>query len=331
MQTNALGKVLVTGAGGFIGSHLVERLIQAGASVTAFLHYNSRQEIGLLKYLPASALKKITIVFGELKDPHSVAQAVRQQERVFHLGALIGIPYSYQNPRDVVETNVLGTLNVLMAAKEFGVKRLVHTSSSEVYGTAQTRRISEQHPLQGQSPYSASKIGADKLVESFTTSYHLPAVTIRPFNTYGPRQSMRAVIPTVIAQFLFQEEICVGSLEPARDFTFVEDTAEAFLLAASAEGIEGKVFNLGTDSEVTIGEIVKTVSSLAGCSDKKIRTVEERMRPKTSEVFRLRSDYSFAKRMLGWEPKVSWQEGLRKTIKWIRHHPQDYTAARYVI
>lgn len=324
-------KALVTGAGGFIGSHLVERLVRAGVKVRALVHYNSRHEIGLLHYLPDPVLKEVEVVMGELKDPHAVMDAVRDQELVFHLGALIGIPYSYRYPRDVVETNVVGTLNVLMAAKELGIGRLIHTSTSEVYGTAQAQKITEAHPLQAQSPYSASKIGADKIVESFAASYRLPVVTIRPFNTYGPRQSMRAVIPTIISQFLFQEEVRLGSLEPTRDFTFVEDTAEAFFLAGFVEGIEGKVFNLGTDSEVTIGEIVKTVVRLTGCSNKKIRTIEERMRPKTSEVFRLCSDYSFAKQMLGWESKVSWQEGLRKTIEWIRHHPQDYTAARYVI
>lgn len=324
-------KALVTGAGGFIGSHLVERLVLSGVKVRALVHYNSRHDVGLLRCLADDILGKVEVVMGELKDSHSVTDAIRDQEIVFHLGALIGIPYSYQNPRDVVDTNVIGTLNVLMAARDLGVKRLIHTSTSEVYGTAQSQKITEEHPLQGQSPYSASKIGADKLVESFAASYRLPVVTIRPFNTYGPRQSMRAVIPAIISQFLFQEEVCLGSMEPARDFTFVEDTVEAFLLAAATEGVEGKVFNLGTDSEVTIGEIVQTVSNLTGCLNKKVRTIEERVRPKASEVFRLRSDYSCAKRMLGWKPKIPWKEGLKKTIEWIRLHPQDYASGNYVI
>ncbi|MBI4224446.1 MAG: SDR family NAD(P)-dependent oxidoreductase [Deltaproteobacteria bacterium] len=322
-------KALVTGAGGFIGSHLVERLVREGIEVCAFVHYNSRHDIGLLRTLPPPFLKKTEIVFGELKDPHSVAQALRDREVVFHLGALIGIPYSYQNPRDVVETNVTGTLNVLMAARECGVRRVLHTSTSEVYGTAQTEKISEKHPLQGQSPYAASKIGADKIVESFAHSYRLPAVTIRPFNTFGPRQSMRAVIPTIIAQALFQEEVVLGSLDPVRDFTYVEDTAEAFLLGAAAEGVEGEVFNLGSDSEISIKDIVRLVFKLTG-REKPVRTVSERKRPAKSEVLRLRSDYAKAREKLGWRPKVSFEEGLRKTIQWIEARRAEYSANHYV-
>lgn len=326
-----LGKILVTGAGGFIGSHLVERLVETGAQVTAFLHYNSRQDIGLLKYLPANLLQKVAIVFGELKDPHSVAEAVRGKEIVFHLGALIGIPYSYQNPRDVVETNVVGTLNVLMAAKEYGVRRVVHTSTSEVYGTAQTPQIREDHPLQGQSPYSASKIGADKVVESFVCSYDLPVVTVRPFNTYGPRQSMRAVIPTIIAQACFQSEIRIGSLEPVRDFTYVEDTVRAFIAAAEVEGIEGEVFNLGSGSEISVGEVVQKVLKLSGCPDKPVSLSPERVRPKQSEVLRLRSDFSKAMEKLRWVPQVPFEEGLTKTIHWIRSHSESYFTSGYVV
>lgn len=326
-----LGKVLVTGAAGFVGSHLVERLVQAGACVTAFIHYNSRQDIGFLKQIPPSLFKKINIVLGELKDPHSIAESVRGQEVVFHLGALIGIPYSYKNPRDVVETNVLGTLNVLMAAKEFGVKRVVHTSTSEVYGTAQTSQITEEHSLKGQSPYSASKIGADKIVESFVNAYHLPVVTIRPFNTYGPRQSMRAVIPTIIGQALFQNEIVLGSLDTVRDFTYVLDTVEALFLGGTVEGIEGEVFNLGTDRESAIRDVVQKVLSLTGNENKLVRTVEERVRPAKSEVLRLRSDFSKARRVLGWEPQTSFEDGLQQTIHWIQSHPADYQASHYVV
>lgn len=324
------GKALVTGAGGFIGSHLVERLVKAGAKVTAFLHYNSRQDLGLLQFAPPQILKEVEIVFGELKDFHSVADAVKGQEIVFHLGALIGIPYSYRNPRDVVETNVMGTLNILMAAKEYGTRRVIHTSTSEVYGTAQTHQIDESHPLRGQSPYSASKIGADKIVESFVNSYRLPVVTIRPFNTYGPRQSMRAVIPTIIAQALFQKEIVLGSLDTIRDFTYVEDCVKAFLLGATTEGVEGNVFNLGSDSEMAIGDIVRLVCRLVH-QEKPVHVDDHRKRPKASEVLRLRSDYGKAKTTLGWQPRFTFEQGLQKTIDWIQLHSADYQAGYYVI
>lgn len=324
-------KALVTGGGGFIGSHLVERLVHSGAEVTAFLHYNSRGDIGLLKNADPAILKQIKIYFGDIKDGEAVRAAGKGQEIIFHLGALIGIPYSYVNPRDVVETNVLGTLNVLMAARDQGVRRVVHTSTSEVYGTAKHPKINEDHPLQGQSPYSASKIGADKLVESFVASYQLPAVTIRPFNTYGPRQSMRAVIPTIIAQACFKDEIHIGSLDAVRDFTFVEDTVDAFVLGGTAEGVEGLVFNLGTDHEVSIGEVVEKVLTFTGNVGKTIRTSQERIRPKNSEVFRLRSDFSRANQMLGWKPKTSLEEGLLQTIQWIKNHPKEYFADHYVV
>jgi len=324
-------KVLVTGAGGFIGSQLVERLVQQGALVTAFLRYNSKEDIGQLKYAAPEMRNKIQFYFGDLKDAEAVHKAVKNKEIVFHLGALIGIPYSYQHPKDVIETNVGGTLNVLMAAKEYEVQRLVHVSSSEVYGTAKTEKIKEDHPLQGQSPYSASKIAADKLLESFFCSYKLPFVTIRPFNTYGPRQSMRAVIPTLIAQACFQKEICVGSLKPMRDFTYVEDTVDAFLLGATVQGIEGGLFNLGTDQEVSIGDILEKILQLTENPNKPVRSAPERMRPAGSEVFRLRSDHSFAVEKLGWKPKISLEEGLRRTIAWIKAHPEHYSQAHYVV
>lgn len=326
-----MGKVLVTGAGGFIGSQLTERLVQEGCEVTAFIHYNSRGEIGLLKYAKPSILEKIKIHFGDLRDVDSVNEAVKENDVVFHLGALIGIPYSYRNPRDVVETNVLGTLNVLTAAKECRIRRLVHTSSSEVYGTAKLEKIKEDHPLQGQSPYSASKIGADKLVESFVHSYRLPAVTIRPFNTFGPRQSMRAVIPTIVAQACFQEQIFVGSLEPVRDFTYVLDTVDALLLGGCVEGVEGRVFNLGTDQEISIRDIVAKVLQMTGSTHKSVQVTPERIRPEKSEVFRLHADHSQAKEILGWRPKTSFEEGLQKTIDWIKAHPEDYSKSHYVV
>lgn len=325
-----IGKALVTGAGGFIGSHLVERLVREGTEVTAFVHYNSRSDIGMLADADPEILRKIRIAFGDLKDPNSLRAPMRGAEVVFHLGALIGIPYSYLNPRDVVDTNVVGTLNVLLEAREAGVRRIVHTSSSEVYGTARSEKISEAHPLQGQSPYSASKIAADKLVESFVASYRLPAVTIRPFNTFGPRQSMRAVIPTIIAQACFQKEIQIGLLKPVRDFTYVEDTVEALFLGAVAEGVEGGVFNLGTDQEISIGDIVARVFRLIG-EEKPVRAAPERLRPSNSEVFRLRSDHTLAKTRLGWSPQTSFDDGLKKTIDWIRRHEGDYSKSHYVV
>lgn len=321
----------VTGAGGFIGSHLVEHLVKEGANVKAFLHYNSREDIGLLKYVDPALLKKVQFYFGDLKDAGSVRRALKGSEIVFHLGALIGIPYSYLNPRDVFETNVTGTLNVLTEAKDLGVRRFVHTSSSEVFGTARAERINEEHPLQGQSPYSASKIGADKLVESFVASYKMPAVTIRPFNTYGPRQSMRAVIPTIIAQACFQDEIRLGSLKPLRDFTYVGDTVSALMKGGLKEGLEGGVFNLGTDREIAIGDIVTMVLEMTGTSGKPVRTSEERLRPEASEVFRLHADNRKAREHLGWEPKVPFEEGLEKTYEWIRAHPELYSKNHYVI
>ncbi|MDO8526154.1 MAG: GDP-mannose 4,6-dehydratase [Deltaproteobacteria bacterium] len=325
-----LSKALVTGAGGFIGSQLVERLAQSGVQVTAFVRYNSRGDIGMLRYADPSLFKNIKIYFGDLKDASAVRTAMIGNEVVFHLGALIGIPYSYVNPRDVMETNVIGTLNVLMAARELGIRRVINTSTSEVYGTAKTEKIREDHPLQGQSPYSASKIGADKLLESFVNSFQFPAVTLRPFNTFGPRQSMRAVIPTIISQACFKDEITIGSLDPVRDFTFVGDTVDAFFLAGTVAGIEGKVLNLGTDCEISIGDIIETVFELTG-SRKPVKTSEERVRPKNSEVFRLRSNYSQAKQFLGWSPKTSLKEGLQQTIEWVRSHPADYSATHYVI
>lgn len=326
-----IGKAFVTGAGGFIGSHLVERLVREGAEVTAFVHYNSRSDIGMLNDADPEVLRKIRIAFGDLKDPNSLRHAMRGADVVFHLGALIGIPYSYLNPRDVVDTNVVGTLNVLMEAKELGIRRIVHTSSSEVYGTAKSEKITELHPLQGQSPYSASKIAADKLVESFVASYKLPAVTIRPFNTFGPRQSLRAVIPTIIAQACFQKEIQIGSLKPLRDFTYVGDTVEAMVLGGIVEGVEGGVFNLGTDQEISIGDIVARVLRLIGEPDKPVRPAAERFRPEKSEVFRLRSDHTQAKTRLGWTPKTSFDDGLLKTIEWIRRHEGEYSKTHYVV
>ncbi|HBY09397.1 MAG TPA: NAD-dependent dehydratase [Chloroflexi bacterium] len=328
---NWLGKkVLVTGAGGFIGSTLVETLVDAGANVTAFLHYNSRNDPGLLRFVPATVRESVQYYFGDLRDPQGVQKAMHGQEVVFHLGALIGIPYSYVHPHDVVQTNLLGTLNVLMAAKELEVERVIHTSTSEVYGTARYVPIDEIHPLQGQSPYAASKIGADKLAESFHLSYHLPVSTVRPFNTYGPRQSARAIIPTIIVQMLTKERIKLGSLHPRRDFTFVTDTASGFVKAAVSDATIGDVINLGSGQEISIGELFHLIRDLVG-RDVALEVEDERMRPSGSEVERLLADNKKAQKLTGWTPSVSFTEGLQKTINWIDAHLDLYQVDKYTI
>jgi NAD dependent epimerase/dehydratase len=324
--------VLVTGAGGFIGSHLVERLVAEGAAVRAFVRYTSRSDVGYLRFAPPETRAQIDFVFGDLRDEHAVAEAMRDVEIVFHLGALIAIPYSYVHPREVVETNIVGTLNVLMAARAHQPARVIHTSTSEVYGTALRIPIDEDHPLQGQSPYSASKIGADKLVESFVRSFNVPAVTIRPFNTYGPRQSARAVIPTIISQALTRDEIHLGNLTPTRDFTYVADTVDGFVRAATAEGdgLLGETFNLGNDREISIGDLAHLIIQLVG-RPVEVKTDPARIRPSASEVRRLRADNRKAKARLGWQPRTSLKEGLRQTINWIRAHPEFFQPECYTI
>jgi dTDP-glucose 4,6-dehydratase len=321
-------RVLVTGAGGFIGSHLVEQLLERGARVRAFVRYTSRGDIGFLNSLPGEVRAQIEIVTGDLRDSSAVEQAMRECQYVFHLGALIAIPYSYLHPREVVETNVLGTVNVLEAARLHKPKRVIHTSTSEVYGTARTVPIDESHPLQGQSPYSASKIGADKIVESYFRSFDVPAITVRPFNTYGPRQSTRAVIPTIITQALKRADVHLGSLSPTRDFTYVTDTARGFICAAEADRGLGDEINLGTNNEISIGALVQKIENLIGY---KINVVcmEERMRPPKSEVERLHADNSRANELLGWRPEVSLKDGLQRTIEWIKQHADFYRVATY--
>jgi NAD dependent epimerase/dehydratase len=322
--------VLVTGAGGFIGSHLVERLVESGARVRAFVRYNSRNDIGLLRVLPAERLREIEVIVGDLRDAEAIQKAARGVEVVFHLGALIAIPYSYVHPREVVETNVMGTYNVLAACREQGVAKVIHTSTSEVYGTALRVPIDESHPLQGQSPYSASKIGADKIAESFYRSFDLPVATIRPFNTYGPRQSARAVIPTIITQALTQGEIRLGSLDPTRDFTFVKDTVEGFLRVAESSRSIGEQFNVGSDAEISIGDLAQKIVQLVG-RDVKITTDARRLRPPKSEVERLWADNRKAKEMLGWSPHVLLDEGLRETITWITQNLARYRLGEYEV
>jgi dTDP-glucose 4,6-dehydratase len=322
--------VLVTGAGGFIGSQLTESLARSGANVRAFVRYNSRGDAGLLRQLPADLFAELNVVAGDLRDTAAVDRAVAGVEVVFHLGAIISIPYSYHHPAETAETNMMGTLNVLLAAQRHNVGRLVHTSTSEVYGTAQFAPMDESHPLQGQSPYSASKIGADKLVESFYRSYGLPVVTVRPFNTYGPRQSARAVIPTIITQALTSDCVRLGNLDARRDFTYVRDTVNGFLRAAGAPDAVGAELNLGTGMDVGIGELAGQIIRLVG------RPVEivadaERLRPEKSEVMRLIADNSLARRVLGWEPTTTLDEGLRETIAWIADHLDFYQIGRYEI
>jgi NAD dependent epimerase/dehydratase len=321
-------KVFVTGAGGFIGSHLIEELVRLGATVKAFVRYNSRNDWGLLELLPKDEINQIEVIMGDLRDADTVRRVSKDIDIIFHLGSLIAIPYSYIRPRETIETNILGTLNVLTAAKENGVKKLVHTSTSEVYGTARYTPIDEDHPLQGQSPYSASKIGADKIAESFYRSFDLPVAIIRPFNTYGPRQSARAVIPTIITQALTKDKVFLGSLHPTRDYTYVEDTADAFIKVAESPKLVGEVINIGSNFEISIGDLANKIISFIG-KDAEIISDPARVRPKDSEVSRLWCDNTKAKRILGWEPTTSLERGLKETIGWISEHITLYKPEFY--
>jgi len=320
--------VLVTGAGGFIGSQLVEALLIEGARVRAFVRYNSRSDPGYLRLLPPELSERLEVISGDLRDKSAIHDAVRGCELVYHLAALISIPYSYHHPAEVAEVNFMGTLNLLMACRELGTARLVHTSTSEVYGSARHVPIDEAHPLQGQSPYSASKIGADKMAESFYCAYNLPVVTVRPFNTFGPRQSARAVIPTIIMQALVGQTIHLGNLDTTRDFTYVHDTVRGFLLAGSTVGAEGGVFNLGTGQEIRIGDIANRIALKVG-HKVEIMVEPQRLRPEKSEVLRLISDNRLARTKLGWEPQVSLDDGLDQTIAWMRLHLDLYRPGQY--
>ncbi|MDO9347785.1 MAG: GDP-mannose 4,6-dehydratase [Anaerolineales bacterium] len=323
--------VLVTGAGGFIASHLVERLVAEGARVRAFVRYNARGDVGLLRFTPPEVFSQLEVIAGDLRDTEALRAAAHDVDTIFHLGALIAIPYSYIHPREVVETNVMGTLNVLMAARDMHVRRVIHTSTSEVYGTAQYTPIDEKHPLQGQSPYSASKIGADKIAESFFRAYNLPVVTLRPFNTYGPRQSARAVIPTIITQVLTRDEVRLGSLDPIRDFTFVADTVEGFLKVATADdNVLGEEINLGTGKTIRVGDLVQIIFELLG-KQPKIITESQRLRPEKSEVLQLQSDNRKACERIGWTPQISLEEGLRQTIAWVSAHLSLYQPDQYKV
>lgn len=322
--------VLVTGAGGFIASHLVERLVGSGAKVTGLVRYNSRNSFGLLEMLPVEFRKKIKVIAGDIRDYDAVYDAIKGNQIIFHLAALIAIPYSYVHPREVIETNVMGTYHVLSAARRLGIEKLVHTSTSEVYGTALTVPIAETHPLQGQSPYSASKIGADKIAEGFHLSFGLPVATIRPFNTFGPRQSARAVIPTIISQALSSGVVRLGSLSPKRDLTFVKDTVEGFVKIAESKQTIGETINIGSGVEISIGDLTHKIIKLL---DKKVEVVadQKRVRPKKSEVGRLLADNRKAKKMLNWKPKTSLDDGLQITIDWIRENLDFYKTSLYNI
>lgn len=320
--------VLVTGAGGFIGSHLTERLVALGARTRAFVRYNSANSWGWLDRSPVK--NDIQVILGDICDQHSLRRAMKGVDIVFHLAALIGIPYSYHAPLSYVRTNVEGTMNVLQSALDANVCVVVHTSTSEVYGTARYVPIDEEHPLQGQSPYSASKIGADKLAEAFHLSFGLPVAIIRPFNTFGPRQSARAVIPTIISQAMTQAAIHLGNLEPTRDFTYVADTVEAFIRIAECSEAIGQVINVGSGQEISVGDLAKKILALMG-KELPLLCDSARVRPENSEVERLCADNSKAQRILGWKPRHTLEEGLVETIEWMEEHIERYRPEMYAI
>jgi len=323
-------KALVTGAAGFIGSHLVERLVRDGFRVKAFVHYNSANSLHNLEWIASDVRREIELFVGDVTDPFAVHQAVAGCDYVFHLASLIAIPYSYCAPAAYVNTNVTGTLNVLQACRAHGVRRLLHTSTSEVYGTAQYVPIDEAHPLVGQSPYSASKIAADKLVESFHLSFGLPVCTVRPFNTYGPRQSARAVIPTIVSQALQRSTVQLGGQAPIRDFTFVTDTVAGFAAAALADDVVGHVLNLGVGSGVSVGELVAMIGRLTG-RELTVELDDRRVRPRESEVLCLISDNRKMRALTGWEPSVPLEEGLERVIEYMRLHPLHEEPGTYTI
>lgn len=328
MQKLKNKKIFVTGGGGFIGSHLVDKLVRKGIDVRVFVRYNSRNDWGMIDSLPLKIKKAVDVYQGDLKDPWSVKKALEGCNVVFHLGALISIPYSYMNPIDFVQTNVLGTAYLLRACLDTGIERFIHTSTSEVYGTAQYVPIDEAHPLTAQSPYSATKIAADKLVESFYRTYKLPTVTVRPFNTYGPGQSARAIVPTIITQALTRKTIKLGSLTPTRDLTYVSDTVYGFILAAVRDEAIGEVINLGNGKEISIGDLARKIKKLLK-KNLRITQSKERVRPGSSEVDRLLAHNQKAKDLLGWSPKINIDTGLTNTIEWIKKNIDDYKSEIY--
>lgn len=323
-------RVLVTGAGGFIGSHLVDALLKSGAEVTAFVHYNARNDWGMLEDRYNENTPLLSVIAGDVTDALFVRKAVAEKEFVFHLAALIGIPYSYVAPESYINTNIKGTLNVMQACLDHDVTRVIHTSTSEVYGTARYTPIDENHPLQGQSPYSASKIGADKIAESFFCSFGLPVTTIRPFNTFGPRQSTRAVIPTIITQALTGNTVKLGSLTPIRDLTFVADTADGFMKLAESKKTLGKTVNTGSGRGVTIGELADIIIGQVN-PKAEIICEEKRVRPEKSEVMELLCDNRAALDLAGWKPKHTLEEGLALTSAWMKDHLASYKPGLYTV
>ena len=324
-----MGKILVTGAGGFIGSQLCEELVRMGEDVRAFIRYNSRDERGLLEYLPKEIQSRIEVIPGDLMDPNGVRKAVRGCAKIFHLGALIAIPYSYVHPFDFVQANVVGTAHLLNACLDNeGLERIVHTSTSEVYGTAQYTPIDEKHPLQAQSPYAASKIAADKLAESYHLSFNLPIAILRPFNTFGPRQSLRAIIPTIISQAIANQKILLGNVKPRRDFLFVKDTVQGFIGIGKCNEAIGKVVNIGTGRDLSIGELAKKIVELIGKGGN-VEIEDRRFRPEKSEVMQLLADARLAQKLFNWAPRYSLEDGLKETIEWYRKNLSQFKVGSY--
>ncbi len=322
--------VFVTGAGGFIGSHLCSHLLKNGANVTAMLHYNSRSDWSNLEFLDKNEKDSLQIVKGNVEDSSFMNSKTKDYDVVFHLAALIGIPYSYEAPLSYVKTNIEGTVNVLEAARRNDIELVINTSTSETYGSAIYTPIDELHPLQGQSPYSASKISADKLAESYFNSFNLPVITVRPFNTFGPRQSSRAVIPTIISQLLTKKEVSLGDISPVRDFTYVDDTANGFICAANNENNHGEVLNLGYGKAASIGETAELIMDIMNIN-KEITSEDSRIRPKNSEVIHLISDNKKAADLIKWEPKISFREGLEKTIEFVETNIDLFKTDTYSI
>jgi NAD dependent epimerase/dehydratase len=323
-------KVLVTGAEGFIGSHLTEALVQKGAIVTALIKNNFQENQGFIDEFEPGTRKKIKVIFSDVNDYNAVADAVRGNHVIFHLAAEISVPYSYVHPRIFVQTNIIGTFNVLMACKGHGVKKLIHMSTSEVYGTPEKVPIREDDQLKGQSPYSASKISAEKLAESFFSSYGLPVVVVRTFNTYGPRQSARAIIPTLITQALFRQKIFMGNDKPTRDFNFVLDTVHGLIKVAENSKLVGQVVNIGSGKDISVGELAKKILQLTGSKAVVVRD-PKRLRPKKSEVMKLRADNSKIRKFTGWKPETNLDDGLKQTIAYIAEHPHLFKTGEYQI
>jgi len=321
-------KVLVTGAAGFIGSHLVEALLENNADVTAFIHYNSRNHWGNVEHL--RKYENFSVISGNIEDFLFVKNAITDKDIIFHLAALIGIPYSYSAPESYIRTNIIGTYNILQAAQESDIERVIHTSTSEVYGTAEYTPIDEKHPIKGQSPYSATKIGADKLAEAFYCSFNLPVAIIRPFNAYGPRQSARAIIPSIISQAIINRTIKLGSLSPIRDFTFVKDTVAGFLKMGNSNAAIGKIINIGNGKGITIRNLAEMIIEIID-PDIQLQSDDSRVRPEQSEVKALICNNSLAKRTLNWEPQTSLSSGINSTINWMEQNIEHYKADSYIV